>query len=81
METKTLFLPYRWTVVIHETYHLYTNQEDQYAFAVLDEDLETVIAFSVNDSSVRVSSCRYDVKQTINVSTRVITIDQQPVED
>ncbi|MGG3964778.1 hypothetical protein [Heyndrickxia faecalis] len=78
MGTKTLFLPYRWTVVIHESYHLYTNQEDQYAFAVLDGELDTVVAFSVRDASVQVSNCGYDVDLDINVETRLITIGHEP---
>lgn len=65
-------------VVIHESYHLYTNQEDQYAFAVLDGELDTVVAFSVGDASVQVSNCGYDVNLDINVDTRLITIGHEP---
>ncbi|MCP3763844.1 hypothetical protein NLX67_15840 [Domibacillus sp. A3M-37] len=81
METKQVVLPFDWTLIVHESYSLYTNQDDSHKFVVLDQENNSVVTFSVDEDVYETHSTTFEFKQKINASKRIIEIIHEPDEE
>lgn len=81
MKMKEISLPFDWTLIVHESYSLYANQDDPHKFVVLDHENDAIITFSVDEESYETYSNSFDFKQKINASKRIIEILHEPDEE
>lgn len=76
---KDFSLSNNWKLQAHEKCTLFTDNNDR--FILLDWDLDTVLILTTTENSLDIENCNYDIRHTINISDRTLTLFHEPDED